>query len=198
MPVRGLDNGNDPRIKQCVEANEEQLATLHHELGHIYYYLMYKDLRPFFKGGAHDGFHEAIGDTIVLSTTPDYLHQKGLVDRVEVSDEATINQQMKLALDKIAFLPFGKLIDEWRWKGSAARLHLSSTIAAGGLCENPTKVFSLWLNAPRPTSIPVRNTTFPVIRPTPAISSPMSCSSSFTGHCVMRRVIRSAAQLLDL
>ena len=111
-----LDNGNDPRIKQCVEANEEQLATLHHELGHIYYYLMYKDLRPFFKGGAHDGFHEAIGDTIVLSMTPDYLHQKGLVDRVEASDEATINQQMKLALDKIAFLPFGKLIDEWRWK----------------------------------------------------------------------------------
>ena len=116
-----LDNGNDPRIKQCVEANEEQLATL---LGHIYYYLMYKDLRPFFKGGAHDGFHEAIGDTIVLSMTPDYLHQKGLVDRVEVSDEATINQQMKLALDKIVFLPFGQLIDEWRWK-VFSRLHLS-------------------------------------------------------------------------
>jgi peptidyl-dipeptidase A len=111
-----LDNGNDPRIKQCVEANEEQLATLHHELGHIYYYLMYKDVRPFFKGGAHDGFHEAIGDTIVLSMTPDYLKAKGLVDSVAVSDEAVINQQMKLALDKIAFLPFGKLIDEWRWK----------------------------------------------------------------------------------
>jgi peptidyl-dipeptidase A len=111
-----LDNGNDPRIKQCVEANEEQLATLHHELGHIYYYLMYKNVRPVFKGGAHDGFHEAIGDTIVLSMTPDYLKAKGLVDSVAVSDEAVINQQMKLALDKIAFLPFGKLIDEWRWK----------------------------------------------------------------------------------
>jgi peptidyl-dipeptidase A len=92
-----LDNGNDPRIKQCVEANEEQLATLHHELGHIYYYLMYKDVRPFFKGGAHDGFHEAIGDTIVLSMTPDYLKAKGLVDSVAVSDEAVINQQMRLA-----------------------------------------------------------------------------------------------------
>ena len=111
-----LDNGNDPRIKQCVEANEDQLATLHHELGHIYYYLMYKDVRPLFKGGAHDGFHEAIGDTIVLSMTPEYLKAKGLVDSVTVSDEAVINQQMKLALDKIAFLPFGKLIDEWRWK----------------------------------------------------------------------------------
>ena len=117
-----LDNGNDPRIKQCVEVNEEQLATLHHELGHIYYYLMYKDQRPLFKGGAHDGFHEAIGDTIVLSMTPDYLRDKGLVDTVVVSDEATINEQMKLALDKIAFLPFGKLIDQWRWKVFAGEI----------------------------------------------------------------------------
>ena len=117
-----LDNGNDPRIKQCVEVNEEQLATLHHELGHIYYYLMYKDQRPLFKGGAHDGFHEAIGDTIVLSMTPDYLRDKGLVDTVIVSDEATINEQMKLALDKIAFLPFGKLIDQWRWKVFAGEI----------------------------------------------------------------------------
>lgn len=111
-----LDNGNDPRIKQCVEVNEEQLSTLHHELGHIYYYLMYKDQRPLFKGGAHDGFHEAIGDTIVLSMTPAYLKQKGLVPEVTRSEQATINEQMKLALDKIAFLPFGKLIDQWRWQ----------------------------------------------------------------------------------
>lgn len=111
-----LDNGNDPRIKQCVEATEEHLSTLHHELGHIYYYLLYKDLRPLFKGGAHDGFHEAIGDTIVLSMTPSYLQEQGLIDSVTVSDQAIINQQMKLALDKIAFLPFGKLIDEWRWQ----------------------------------------------------------------------------------
>ena len=111
-----IDNGNDPRIKQCVEITEEQLSTLHHELGHIYYYLMYKDQPSVFKGGAHDGFHEAIGDTIVLSMTPDYLKKKGLIDEVVVSYEATINNQMKLALEKIAFLPFGKMIDEWRWK----------------------------------------------------------------------------------
>ena len=111
-----LDNGNDPRIKQCVEVNEEQLSTLHHELGHIYYYLMYKEQRPLFKGGAHDGFHEAIGDTIVLSMTPAYLKEKGLVPEVTRSEQATINEQMKLALDKIAFLPFGKLIDQWRWR----------------------------------------------------------------------------------
>ena len=111
-----LDNGNDPRIKQCVEINEEQFGTLHHELGHIYYYLMYKDQPPIFKGGAHDGFHEAIGDTIQLSMTPGYLKEKGLIDVVEESEQATLNKQMKLALEKIAFLPFGKMIDEWRWK----------------------------------------------------------------------------------
>ena len=111
-----IDNGNDPRIKQCVEITEEQLSTLHHELGHIYYYLMYKDQPSVFKGGAHDGFHEAIGDTIVLSMTPDYLKKKGLINEVVVSEQATINNQMKLALEKIAFLPFSKLIDEWRWK----------------------------------------------------------------------------------
>ena len=111
-----MGNGNDPRIKQCVEINEEQFGTLHHELGHIYYYLMYKDQPIVFKGGAHDGFHEAIGDTIELSMTSNYLKEKGLIDEVIVSNEATINDQMKLALKKIAFLPFGKMIDEWRWK----------------------------------------------------------------------------------
>jgi len=111
-----LGNGEDPRIKQCVEITEEHLSTLHHELGHIYYYLMYKGQQPVFKGGAHDGFHEAIGDTIVLSMTPSYLKAKGLVDDVVDSPEATLNKQMKLALEKIAFLPFGKMIDEWRWK----------------------------------------------------------------------------------
>jgi len=111
-----MGNGNDPRIKQCVKINEGQFGTLHHELGHIYYYLMYKDLRPTFKGGAHDGFHEAIGDTIQLSMTPSYLKAKGLIDTIVESPEATINAQMKLALERIAFLPFGKLIDEWRWK----------------------------------------------------------------------------------
>jgi len=111
-----LGNGHDPRIKQCVNIDEESLGTLHHELGHIYYYLMYKDLRPTFKSGAHDGFHEAIGDTIQLSMTPGYLKEKGLIDEVISSPEATINEQMKMALERIAFLPFGKLIDDWRWK----------------------------------------------------------------------------------
>ncbi len=111
-----MGNGEDVRIKQCIEPTEESLTTIHHELGHIYYYLMQKDLPPLFKDGAHDGFHEAIGDTVVLSMTPEYLKDRGLVNDVSVSEKALINQQMKTALERVAFLPFGKMIDEWRWR----------------------------------------------------------------------------------
>ena len=111
-----LDMEGDVRIKQCIEPTEEQLTTIHHELGHIYYYLMYNDLEPPFQTGAHDGFHEAIGDAITLSLTPQHLKKIGLVDAVKTDEKAVINSQMKLALDKIAFLPFGKMIDQWRWR----------------------------------------------------------------------------------
>jgi peptidyl-dipeptidase A len=110
-----MDNTDDVRIKVCMKPTEEDLFTVYHELGHVYYYLWYKDQPMLFQDGAHDGFHEAIGDTINLSVTPAYLRKIGLVGDVLPSKEAIINQQMKMALDKIAFLPFGKLIDQWRW-----------------------------------------------------------------------------------
>jgi peptidyl-dipeptidase A len=106
----------DVRIKQCIEPSEDQLITIHHELGHIYYYLMYQKQQPLFQGGAHDGFHEAIGDTITLSLTPLHLQKIGLVRTVQADQRALINSQMKLALDKIVFLPWGKLVDQWRWQ----------------------------------------------------------------------------------
>jgi len=111
-----MDTGDDVRIKMCMRPNEEDLFTIYHELGHIYYYLWYNDLPLLFQSGAHDGFHEAIGDTVNLSVTPGYLHRIGLVSAVRPSPEAVINQQMKMATEKVAFLPFGKVIDEWRWK----------------------------------------------------------------------------------
>lgn len=111
-----MDGKEDVRIKQCIEPTQEHLMTVYHELGHVFYYLSYKDQPYLYQSGANDGFHEAIGDTVNLSMTPGYLHQIGLAGAVKPSKEATINQQMRLALDKLAFLPFGKLIDEWRWK----------------------------------------------------------------------------------
>lgn len=111
----GLDGGNDLRIKMCIKQTYEELAVIYHELGHNYYQRAYKDQDPVFQGGAHSGFHEAIGDTIVLAMTPNYLQAVGLIEEVSQSPEAVINDQMGRALAGIAFLPFGKLIDEWRW-----------------------------------------------------------------------------------
>ncbi len=105
----------DVRIKMCIKPTEDEFTTIYHELGHVYYYLAYNNLPPIFQSGAHDGFHEAIGDTTVLSLTPGYLSSIGVVPAQTPSDEAVINNQLKMALDKVAFLPFGLLIDRWRW-----------------------------------------------------------------------------------
>src|SRR5690606_40617959 len=110
-----MNTEGEVRIKMCIKPNEEELTTLYHELGHIYYYLAYKSQPPVFQTGAHDGFHEAIGDTIVLSMTPEYLASIGLVDKPTMSQESVINAQMRMALAKVAFMPFGLLIDRWRW-----------------------------------------------------------------------------------
>ncbi|HET7501433.1 MAG TPA: M2 family metallopeptidase [Kofleriaceae bacterium] len=106
---------NDLRIKMCINRNQEDLWTIHHELGHDFYFHYYYKLPLLYQGGANDGFHEAIGDAIQLSMTPAYLKEKGLLARVVKNDKATLNQQMQVALGKIAFLPFGLLVDKWRW-----------------------------------------------------------------------------------
>ena len=111
----GLDGGNDLRIKMCITQTYDDLRVISHALGHNYYQGAYKDQPPVFQGGAHGGFHEAIGDTVVLSMTPGYLAEVGLISEAEQNEQAVINRQMQMALDSIAFLPFGKLIDEWRW-----------------------------------------------------------------------------------
>ncbi|AUX44817.1 peptidyl-dipeptidase A [Sorangium cellulosum] len=105
----------DLRLKMCTEITEEDLLTVHHELGHVYYYHQYHELPILFQAGANDGFHEGIGDTLALSVTPAYLKTLGLIDRVPEGEKGIINFLFKQALDKVAFLPFGKLIDQWRW-----------------------------------------------------------------------------------
>jgi peptidyl-dipeptidase A len=113
---------NDVLIKMCINKNQEDLITIHHELGHDYYYNNYYTLPVLYQNGANDGFHEAIGDTVALSMTPEYMKQKGLLAKVVKNDKATINQQMKVALGKIAFLPFGLLVDKWRWDVYAGKV----------------------------------------------------------------------------
>lgn len=110
-----MNMAGDVRTKMCIKPNEEDFFTIYHELGHIYYYLAYNKLPPIFQGGAHDGFHEAIGDTVELAMTPDYLQSIGLVGAQQQGNDALINSQMRMALAKVAFMPFGLMIDRWRW-----------------------------------------------------------------------------------
>jgi peptidyl-dipeptidase A len=113
---------NDLRIKMCIKPTEEDLVTIHHELGHDYYFHAYYKLPALYQQGANDGFHEAIGDALTLSITPTYLKRLGLINEVPKDDKGLINVQMKDALEKVAFLPFGKLIDEWRWGVYSGRI----------------------------------------------------------------------------
>ncbi|WGM37786.1 M2 family metallopeptidase [Caulobacter sp. NIBR1757] len=111
-----LDDRDDIRIKMCTKVNAEDFYTVHHELGHNYYQRAYKDQPYIFKGGANDGFHEAIGDFVGLSAlTPTYLNQVGILDKVP-GTEGDTPFLLKMALDKIAFMPFGLMVDRWRWQ----------------------------------------------------------------------------------
>ena len=110
-----IDFVEDVRIKACIEINAEDFTMVHHELGHNFYQRAY-DQQPFlFRDSANDGFHEAIGDTIALSVTPEYLKQIGLLPTVPDSSK-DIGLLLKKALEKVAFLPFGLMIDKWRWQ----------------------------------------------------------------------------------
>jgi peptidyl-dipeptidase A len=110
-----VDNDQDLRIKMCIKVDADNFTTVHHEEGHNFYQRAYRKQPYLFRNGANDGFHEAIGDSIALSITPDYLKKLKLIDEVPPV-EADIPLQLRTALDKIAFLPFGLLIDKWRWQ----------------------------------------------------------------------------------
>ncbi len=111
-----IDNEDDIRIKMCIKPNADDFITIHHELGHNYYQRAYNEQPYLYLNGANDGFHEAIGDMIALSITPEYLVQIGMLDRAQVPGaEKDIGLLLRQAMDKVAFLPFGLLVDKWRW-----------------------------------------------------------------------------------
>jgi peptidyl-dipeptidase A len=111
-----IDNVEDLRIKMCIKINSNDFVTVHHELGHNYYQRAYNKQSYLHLNGANDGFHEAIGDAIALSITPEYLVQIGLLDKSKVpSADKDTGLLLRQAMDKVAFLPFGLLVDKWRW-----------------------------------------------------------------------------------
>ena len=110
-----IDFKDDLRVKVCIQPTEEDFHVIHHELGHNYYQRAYDNQPPLFRDSANDGFHEAVGDTIALSITPEYLKQIGLIDTVPPAS-GDIDFLLQQALEKVAFLPFGLVIDKWRWE----------------------------------------------------------------------------------
>jgi len=110
-----LDYKDDLRIKMCIKIDAEDFSVIHHELGHNFYQRAYNRLPYLFQNSANDGFHEAVGDAVALSVTPEYLQEIGFLDKVP-PPSGDIGLLMQRALDKVSFLPFGLLVDQWRWK----------------------------------------------------------------------------------
>jgi peptidyl-dipeptidase A len=124
-----IDNVDDLRIKMCIDITAEDFTTIHHELGHNFYQRAYNTKSVLFRDSANDGFHEAVGDTIALSITPEYLVKIGLLEKAPDTSR-DIGLLLKKALEKIAFLPFGLVIDQWRWKVFSGEVKPASYNAA--------------------------------------------------------------------
>jgi peptidyl-dipeptidase A len=117
-----IDDEEDLRIKMCIEQTAEDFGVIHHELGHNFYQRAYNHLPWLYRGSANQAFHEALGDAVALSVTPSYLVRLGYIQQ-EPAAAADLGLLMRDALDKIAFLPFGLLVDQWRWRVFAGEIN---------------------------------------------------------------------------
>ena len=173
-----IDLEQDVRIKMCIDPTAEDFTTIHHELGHNFYQRAYRQLPVILRDSANDGFHEAIGDTIALSVTPEYLVKVGLL-KTAPDASGDVGLLMQRALDKLAFLPFGLVVDQWRWKVFSGevrprRLQQGLVGAARAVSGRARAV----ARAARSSSIRAPSTTCRATRRTPATSWRRSCSSS--------------------
>jgi peptidyl-dipeptidase A len=116
-----INSVDDVRIKMCIDVNAEDFITIHHELGHNFYQRAYSHLPVILRDSANDGFHEALGDTLALSVTPEYLAKVGLLDKVPDASADTA-LLLKTALERLAFLPFGLVVDQWRWQAFSGQV----------------------------------------------------------------------------
>ena len=179
-----VDLVNDLRIKMCIDITAEDFLTIHHELGHNFYQRAYNQQPLLFRDSANDGFHEAVGDTIALSVTPEYLVKLGLLEKAPGTD-GDIGQLLHKALEKIAFLPFGLMIDKWRWQvfsgpdysRTVQQSLVGSAAEISGNCAAQTR-------GRKPTSIPRPSITWRPTCPMRDTFSRTFCSFSFIARCL--------------
>ncbi len=185
-----VDFADDLRLKMCIEITGEDFLTIHHELGHNFYQRAYSKQPLLFRDSANDGFHEAIGDTIALSITPEYLVKLGLLDKAPDTSK-DIGLLLHKALEKIAFLPFGLLIDQWRWKVFSGEIPPEKYNQTWWELRVKYQGIAPPVGSQRSRiSTPAPSITWPPTFPTCATSWPTSCSSSFTARWRRRRAAR--------
>ena len=184
-----IDAENDLRIKMCIDITEEDFSTIHHELGHNIYQRAYRNQPPLYRGSANDGFHEGIGDTIALSITPEYLQKIGLLDRVP-PPSADLGLLMRMALDKVAFLPFGLLIDQWRWQVFSGKVPPQEYNKAWWELRKKYQGVMAPVERSEADFDPEQSTMFLPAFLTPATFSPPFFSFNFIAPCADRQVIR--------
>ncbi|BFZ21054.1 hypothetical protein BsWGS_24093 [Bradybaena similaris] len=109
-------DGRDFRAKMCGEVKERVFSSAHHEMGHLAYYMAYRDQPTIYKDGANDAFHDAISSMFTLSfETPEHLKKLNLIDHIPYAHEEDINILMNTALKTVAYIPYAYLVDAWRW-----------------------------------------------------------------------------------
>jgi peptidyl-dipeptidase A len=180
-----IDEKDDVRIKMCIKPTAEEFTVIHHELGHVYYFLGYGKQPFLFRNGANDGFHEAIGDTVALSITPAYLKQIGLMDQ-EPDVTADIPQLLERALSKVTILPFAYTVDKWRWDVYSGKTKPADYDKSWWqLREQYMGMKRPVAGNDTPASTPAPSTMW---RPTcrTRASWPICCSSSSTARCAAK------------
>ncbi|CAG0912459.1 unnamed protein product [Notodromas monacha] len=110
-------DGQDYRIKMCTVVSFDDFLVIHHEMGHIQYFMQYSDLPTVYRDGANDGFHEAIGELMSMAvSTPKHLETIGLIDEVVENPDLDINFLLKTSFGSLSTLPFHYVMDLWRWR----------------------------------------------------------------------------------
>ena len=184
-----VDYLNDLRVKMCIDITGEYFSTVHHELGHNFYQRAYNTQPMLFRDSANDGFHEAVGDTIALSVTPEYLVQIGLLDKAPDASK-DIGFLLNKALEKIAFLPFGLLIDEWRWKVFSGQIRAENYNQTWWELKRKYQGVAPPAERTEADFDPEPSIMWPPTSPTCATFSLTFCNSSFIAPWHARRVAR--------